>query len=548
MSINLSNLSNAFATVGSTGNDRFLLSNSSAVTIGGGPGNDIYVLSATATSLTDRINGGTGYNFIQVLNTQSTTVDLNSTNSSGISAVVVKDQVLSHPSGEVVNVALSVVGTSAITSAVGAAFVSLIGTTGVTNLTGATNAPGAATFLGELNAAGQGFDASGNALTGAALSALQAASTSYTPVAYNLDELFFGDTGIDPTTVTYVQNHLNGYVFSVQGKDYTIWTDGSVTLNGAAPYTVAAPSTGAAITKSEAVTTFVANSHAVATVGDAAGGPTLSLGSGITGAQGAILLHGGTGTIVRGVSGPGGTGYFGLGLSGGLNTIIGAAGGSQFDLGQSAFLQDVLRGGGGFNVVTAPAAADVDLTAGNANNGGVAAQNISAVVGSGRGVQTVEVNLSTLAVTNNHGLKTAEFEAFLGGPASTLTISSGTIPGWITVGTMAPGAPLLPNALALSNAAALNAYWTADGGQTNAGSNAATRLSGTLYEQVSSKGAPLLYVTIWTDATIVDNLSAPKPAALAQAMAQMSSGGGHGAVVSDASVSAPKLVLAASQA
>jgi hypothetical protein len=265
-----------------------------------------------------------------------------------------------------------------------------------------------------------------------------------------------------------------------------------------------------------------------------------------------VLNKGVAGTVVHGDNGMNGGDYFGLGMSGGGNTIVGTPGGDQFDLGGSMALADVLQGNGGFNVVTAPAATDVNLTASNASAGGKASTGIDAVVGSGKNAQTVEVNLSTLAVTNlGGGVKTAYFEAYLGGTASTVTVTGGTTFGWTEVGTMAPGAPLLTDATALTDASALDYYWSKAGGSTTLMHDAATQLTGYLFEQVNPKGHTALYVTVWTDAAVVDDLTpmAPRPAALAQAMAQMGASSGHAAASAVASVAAaPKLMLAAGQA
>jgi hypothetical protein len=550
MSFNLTNLTSANTIVGSATNDRFFLDASSGDTLNGGPGDDIFVIAPSQTSLNgDKIVGGSGTNFIQI-GGPTATVDLAGTGASGVAAVVASYQELNPPTGEVVNVSISGIASTKLTSASGTAFVSLIGTSGVTNLTGPVGSPNGVTFVGELNAAGAGFTATGAAITGGALAALQGEATGYSTVAYDLDELYFGQ-GIAPSTVSYVQNHLNAYVFSSGGKDYTIWTDGAVTLNGSAAYYVAAPSAGAAITTSEAVPIFNSTNHADATLEDnAAGASSLYLGDGTTGAYGAIVLNKGvTGTIVHGDNGLNGGDYFGLGLSGGGNTIVGTSKGDQFDLGQSTSLMDVLEGSGGFNVITGPHSTDINLTSTNASTNGLASTGIDAVVGSGLTVQTVEVNLSNLAVTNlGGGVKTAYFEAYLGGTANTVTVTGGTLFGWTEVGTMAPGAALLPNATALTDASSLDAYWSKEGGSTTAKHDAATQLTGYLFEQVNTKAHTALYVTVWTDATVVDDLVPPaKPAAMAQAMAQMSASGANGAAhVAAASFAVPKLTLAVS--
>jgi len=254
-----------------------------------------------------------------------------------------------------------------------------------------------------------------------------------------------------------------------------------------------------------------------------------------------VLTKGVASTIVHGVTGSGGD-FFGLGQSGGGNTIQGDQGGDQFDLGASAALQDILRGEGGFNVVTAPNATDVDLTTGNAT--GVASTGINAVVGGPKQAETVEVDLSTLAVAKVAGVRTSYFEAFLGGAADTVTVTGGTTLGWVEVATIAPGSTLPANATALQDSSTLDAFWKADGGSISPTSNSATRLTGFLFEQVTAKGAASRFVTVWTDATLVNDLT-PPTAPMVAAMAQLgANSAGASTALSSAGASASASLLA----
>jgi hypothetical protein len=253
----------------------------------------------------------------------------------------------------------------------------------------------------------------------------------------------------------------------------------------------------------------------------------LTLASGNTLAYGAVILNGVSGTVVHGTggsvqgSGPNGGNYFALGLSGGNNIVDGTAVGDLFDLQNSTSLSDILHGSTGFDLVRARnpnlAPDDVDLTSGNATTG-VASRNIDAVVGSANEPDTVEVDLSTLKVTTVGTTKESVFEALLGGPGSTLTLSAPVGSHWTLVTSFAPGAAPPPNAEALKDPNGIIDTLYAKGGTP-----AETTLTGYLYEQVNSKGAALKYVTVYTDATLVSNLSAPSAAALTQAMAQMAS-------------------------
>jgi hypothetical protein len=263
----------------------------------------------------------------------------------------------------------------------------------------------------------------------------------------------------------------------------------------------------------------------------------LQLSSGDSLAYAAILAKGVTGTVVRGTAGagkgggPNGGNWFGLGASGGVNTIVGTSVGDIFDLQNSTALIDILKGSTGFDVVRArgPNGDDVDLTSGNGTTG-IASTQIDAVVGSLKTVDTVEVDLGALNVSSVGGTKQSVFEAMLGGAASTLTISAGATTHWVEVATFAPGTTPPPNAEALSNPKVLDALFL--GGTTYTAEN---KLTGYLFEQVGAKGAALKYVTIYTDATLVNNLTPASAAAMAQAMAQVgapsASAGAHPAAV-----------------
>ncbi|HEX4182670.1 MAG TPA: hypothetical protein VHY34_05385 [Caulobacteraceae bacterium] len=521
MSIALTNLSSSNAIIGSATNDRFDLGTSSGNVINTGKGNDIFYVDPGAADLGgNQLVGGGGINFVEVAGT-STSIDLtrsataNGGPSTGIAAVVAVHYA-TQPSADSVNVSIAGIATSAVKSANGAAFASVVGVNGVTNIVG-----GSATFLGEVGATGVGYDANGNVLTAAQTATLVGDETSVASIEGNLAKLFFDDYNLNTATQSYIQNHLNAYIFQSGGKDYTLWSDGQVTLNSGNAYTVGAAATAAPGAKLAAVTTFTNVSAADATLSDnAAGTSTLALGAGakVKDSGAIVLAKGVSGTIVHGVNGLGGD-YFGLGQSGGGNTILGDQGGDQFDLGASTSLQDILRGEGGFNVITAPSAADVDLTSGNATTG-VASTGITAVVGSPKQVETVEVDFSNLKTALVGGVRTSVFEAFLGGPSNTVTVSGGTTLGWEEVATIAPGGALPTGATALENASTLDTFWKADGGATSPTTNAEATLKGYVFEQFTAKGAASRFVTLWTDATVVNDLAAPT-AAMAQAMARL---------------------------
>jgi hypothetical protein len=247
----------------------------------------------------------------------------------------------------------------------------------------------------------------------------------------------------------------------------------------------------------------------------------LKLGDGTSLAYAAIQLKAGaSGTVIRGDNGANGGDWFGLGGSGGLNQIYGSRAGDIFDLQLSTSLQDILHGNAGFDVVLAKAiGADVNLTATNSATG-VAATSIEAVVGSGGKTQTVEVNPNALAVsTDSTGAKTSVFEAMLGGDASDVLTLEG--PGkWMEIGTpFAPGSALPTHATALTGATILDGLY---GGTVHTAENS---LTGYLFEDVGAKGVPLKFVTIYSDSAINNQLAAPSTALMAQALAQLNSGG-----------------------
>jgi hypothetical protein len=565
--IDLTN-STSLSVTGSDANDQFLLSNSSGDTINGGKGNNTFVVGQTAGSLNgDIINGGAGFNTIQ-LNGSGTSIDLSGggANSNGIEAVVAQAAL----TGESVNLAASELQFNGrLGNPIGDAFVALLGADGVVNFTQA----GAYSFLGEVNSSGLAFDASGAQLTGSAATTLLSEASSITSVLGNLAADYAGARDhVAPTGETYVPNALRGYVFQIQGVDYTIWTDGTISYT----YTVPAGGATVSLTRDAAGTApqpttyhYVSGQTAAplsaaqtpgpgfdpgvynqnASAGaqwvtgklglNATGLTTLLLGDGSTLNEGAVSLGSGvTGIVVRGVGGTSGS-WFGLGRSGGANFVYGDKGVNIFDLQNTSSLQDILTGGTGpygtsFNVVRSEAnSADINLTALNATTG-IAAHYINAVVGTGKRSQTIELDVNTLSqYTVGGDVNHADFTAFLGGtPGSsatdTLYLSSGQ-GYWQQVGsTFTPGGPLPAHADALTQAALLD--YLASQGVGTAGS-AEKSLTGYLFEQLNIKGQVVEYVTIYSDATVdISGLTAPtapaRPAQLSQALASFGASSG----------------------
>ena len=510
MLINLQNTSSTI-TIGGALNDRFNLMNSSNLIINGNNGNDIFNISATAGGLNGSvIHGGTGKNFITMTGS-NTSVDLTQ-GSSGISAVVGNF----HATGESVTLALSQLSGSALTDGgTGRAFAAVIGADGVVNLTQS----GKFKLVGSIDAAQQGYDANGQAITGAALTSLLSKVTQISSITGNLASLYGASyTGKIPANETEVKD-LNAYVFSDGTKNYTIWSDGTVNSvdakgNATAFYQPAAVSPSTAPTYGLVPTFDKSGDWAGANIStNAAGISSFQLIHGNTLATTAINLASQvTGATVHGDNGANGANYFGLGGSGGNNTVYGSKAGNTFDLQTSTSLKDVLIGGVGFDVVHAGAnGADVDLTAGNATTS--LASKVDAVVGSAvlSAVQTVEVDATSLKTAKDaSGVNTAVFEAMLGSSSDTLhfTSSKGQ---WVDLGSFAPGSALPAHAVALSNADVLDALFHSG---THTAENS---LTGHLFERVDAKGHALEFVTVYTDATLDNQLTMASPAVTALA-------------------------------
>ena len=500
----------------SGGDDLFSLQNSTSDTLNGGSGNDTFVLSDADTSLNDVINGGKGLNVIE-LRGSGTFVDLTASNattsaaSSGIEAVVAEKAL----SGESVNLNLGQLSGSTLTDAgagPGRAFVALIGVDGQVSV----NQSGQFTLAGVLNAAGQGFAADGTALDAADTAALAAEVTGIGDV----DGTLVADYAGAKAKLAPTLDNLNAYVFVKGSVSYTVWTDGTVTVNDANGDTVTAyqPATSVAAAPADGtVTQFTkAGTWASAAIGvNAAGLSTLSINDGSSIGYAAEVLKGVTGAVFHGDNGTNGGDWFGLGGSGGGNYIYGSPASDIFDLQQSTALSDFLIGGKGFNIVQAPTGGtDVDLTANNATTA-TAATGVGAVVSDAAAAKaggvTVEIDPTKLAVTTTSGAKTAVFEAMIGTPGALTLEGAGT---WVQAATWAPGAALPTGATALTDASALDALY---GSKSY---TAETTLTGYLFEQIGSKGAVLKYVTVYTDGALVNDLTAPSAAVMAQAMAQ----------------------------
>lgn len=447
--------------------------------------------------------------------------------------------------GETVDLNWSQLAASTLTdggAGPGKAFVALIGADGAVNLTAADNVH----LVGVLNAAGAGFAADGTPLSGTALTTLVNEVTKIDNIMGTLATDYTGKA--NPTQQSYVPNALNAYVFASGSTYYTIWTDGTVTPtdpagNSPGPIYQPAPAvdpTPVFGTFAQFTKTGIWSSGKLGI--DAAGLTTLWLGDGSALAYAAVIEKGVTGTVIHGDNGANGGDWFGLGQSGGNNYIYGSPAGDVFDLQNSTSLVDILSGGLGFDVVLAKAAgADVDLTANNATTG-KAAKQIDAVVGGATTVQTVEINPNTLSVTlDATGAKTAIFEALLGSSADTLTLEGAG--KWVEVASFAPGAPLPAHAMALQGGPVLDALY-AGGNHT-----AENALEGYLFEQVGYQGAPLKYVTIYTDATLSNSLLAPSAAVMAQAMsAYGASSGGSGAPLTNLTTTNGPVTLVSGQA
>ena len=509
MLINLYN-SNAIITVGSKNNDKFNLLNSSGLTINGGNGNNIYNVSAATASLNgDKLVGGTGMDFV-TLSGSNSVIDLTQ-GSSGIEAVVGSGLPVTTGGpiygNQTVTVSLNqMLGSKLTNGGTGRAFAAVLGTDGKVNVVLSRKFK----LVGEVNAAKQGFDASGNAITGAALTTLLGQVTSVSSITGNLASLYAGSTNGTVPTETEVSQAMSAYVFSDGVKNYTVWTDGTVTPISAAgealtpayhPTAVAPAATSYSSVGLFNKTSLYAGANLYA---DADSTQNLRLTSGNThGASAVVTVGGASGIKIHGDAGDFGANYFGLGGSGGNNIIYGSKAGNTFDLVNSTALQDVLVGTKGYDIVKASAnGADVDLTSGNPTTSH-ASTWIDAVVGSSdlTRVQTVEVDFGTLQTTKDgSGVNVAVFEAILGGTNDTLTISA-THGKWVELATFNPGDPLPTHASALVHGADLDKLF---GSATHTTANS---LVGHLYEQVKPDGTAYEYVTVYTDATIDNHLT-----------------------------------------
>jgi hypothetical protein len=145
----------------------------------------------------------------------------------------------------------------------------------------------------------------------------------------------------------------------------------------------------------------------------------------------------------------------------------------------------------------------VDLTANNAFTA-KAATGIDAVLGAANPdlLQTVELDVGKVAYSlDATGAKAGVFEAMLGSSGDVLTLS-GT-GKWVEVATFAPGEALPNHASALASADVLDAQF---GSSKHTAENS---LTGHLFEQVNNQGVALKYLTVYTDATVVDTLAKP---------------------------------------
>lgn len=503
MLINCNNSSSVIVS-GSTHNDKFNLLNATDLSISGGKGNNIYNVGAAAGGLNGNvIKGNTAYDFV-TLSGANTNIDLTQ-GSSGIEAVIGNKNF----GNQTVTVNLSQLTASAATNGgTGRAFAAVIGTDGHVDVVQS----GKFKFVGVIDAANHGFDANGNALTGDALTALQGSVTSVASITGNLASIYAGSTtGAVPANESEVSTKLNAYVFSDGTKSYTVWTDGTVSpidVKGNALPDIFHP------TAATPATPVTYNSVDVFNKTDQWAGATLF--SNANGEQDIRLIHGNTegytainlrqgvtGASIHGDDGNNGTNYFGLGQTGGSNHIFGSKAGNVFDLQTSTSLQDWLTGGKGFDVVRATAdGADVDLTANNAS--GHAATSIDAVVGAlnSKLIQNVEVDVTKLTQTiAANGDKTLVFEALLGSSDDTVHLTGGG--KWVQVAAFAPGSALPDHASALVGADVLDAQF---GSKVHTAENS---LTGYLFEQVDLKGNPVKYLTVYTDATIDNQLTAP---------------------------------------
>lgn len=512
MLINLQNSTGVVST-GSAQNDKFNLLNATATTINGGGGNNIYTVSAAAAGLNDNIiRGSAAFDFVTLAG-GDTTIDLTA-GSTGVEAVVANKQY----SGESVVVSLSQVAASALTNGgTGRAFAAVIGQTGAVSVL----TTGKFKYVGVVDAAGQGFNETGQAISGAALTSLKQSVTQISQITGNLAALYAATPdGSVPAGETQISQKLGAYVFSDGVKSYTIWSDGIVTPTDAKGVVLAsvyqpAATAPAVPTTYGSVSVFdKAGDYGTATLySDANGLAHLRLDAGTTEAAAAINLKSFIAdTAVHGDSGKFGMNYFGLGGSGGNNQVFGSSAGNVFDLQLATSLQDKLFGTAGFDIVKAGAnGADVDLTASNGTTG-KASTFIDAAVGSSNlaSIQSVKIDANMVRYTTDaSGAKVGVFHALLGSLDDTLTLSGGG--KWIQVAEF-QGSALPDHAVALSNASLLDAEFGLSPHK------AETSLVGHLFEQVDLRGNVVKYLTVYTDATIDNQLAAPTALAAKLAM------------------------------
>src|SRR5579859_2190196 len=475
MLVNLTN-STGISVDGGKLDDQFNLENATGDTINGGSGNNTFSVSAAVGNLNGNlIRGGTGgFNLVQI-NGSGSDVDLTGL-SQGTAADSNIEMVVGRQglTGDTIEVNLNQLATSSLTNGgagPGKAFAAVIGRGGVVNVT----EPGKFQLVGEVDSSGAAYDPTGTVLTGAAATAVTSQVTSILNVEGDLAADYSGSVNKTiPPGYTYVPNALNAYVFTDGTTSYTVWSDGVVNATNTAGTTTAFQPAAATPATQPTLGTFdqfhqystdPTYKFAVGTLGvNPAGLTTLQLSSGASLAYAAVLANGVSGTVIRGASGgagggPNGGNWFGLGPSGGANTIIGSPVGDIFDLQNSSALVDILKGSTGFDVVLAKgtsSAIDVDLTAGNPTTG-IASRNIDAVVGKNTATDTVEVDLGTLNVSLVNNVKESVFEAMFGSTSSALTLSAATGTFWNQVATWAPGAAAPANAEAIDNPAVLDA-------------------------------------------------------------------------------------------
>ncbi|MBV9511013.1 MAG: hypothetical protein JO303_12110, partial [Caulobacteraceae bacterium] len=347
----------------SGGDDQFLLNQSSGNVINSGSGNDTFVVLSTSSDLGGNVlHGGTGFNVVQ-LNGSNTNVDLTGDGvataiDTGIDAVIGRTGL----TGETVEVSLAQIASSSIYNGgvPGNAFIALIGATGAVNV---KETPGFS-LVGEVDAAGNDYDASGDVLTGSAAASLSAEVTSIGSVlgtaAIDYSGVYVKNAGPSAAAAAYAAGALSAYVFSNGSTSYTVWTDGTVTPTSATGAVLStayqpAPATPAVSPTLGAVTQFnKQGAWSSANLGvNPAGETSLVLADGTAIGYAAILVNGVSGTVIHGDSGKNGGDWFGLGKSGGGNTVTGSPAGDIFDLQNSTSLVDILNGAGGFNVVRA---------------------------------------------------------------------------------------------------------------------------------------------------------------------------------------------------